>query len=1074
MEQPLHYLPFFNQQSRFMGLVDSGAQLNLVSFEVLPFLQFTSTRTAIENIKGVGGVRQPIQKWIQFLMTLNGQLTLQVSAAVIRDLPCQILLGMPFLQQIKAVHHIPAAYLQTPYGPFTLTTVRGNSLTVATVGEEGPKVDWETADLTHEERKEIEDLLKEYRDLWQGGRIGKALDVAHRIKLVHDRPIASRPRTMTEEQNKIVKQEVDKMITHGIIRRSDSPYSSEIVLVKKRTGDWRFCTDYRAINQATISDKYPLPRISELIQAVKGSRYFAVLDLRAGYWQIPMDPASIKYTAFRCFMGLYEYLLMPFGLMNAPATFQRFMDKLFGDLRFGGVLCYLDDILVHSPTFQKSKALLRQVFERLRMAGVTVNLDKAVFFPRRLRYLGQIIENGSLKPDPQKLEAIKRIPVPETLHDVRSLIGFFGYYQSFLPHYAQTMAPIFNLLKNHKNARGYNAKTAIKWTAECQEAMEKAKDELTTAVLMIPVEGDQFQIETDASDRAIGGVLSIQREGQTVPVEFISKTLNRTQQNWPIREREAYAIIYALQKFDQFVRGRPTTIYTDHESLKWMADCQKGKIARWMSLLAEYPITIYHKKGKELLHVDFLSRNIPAEPELIQDRMCYFTATAQIPTVQEVLEEQQKFPFPVGRGFSVKERHVFYHGLLYVPPALRNSVIRACHTVLPFNHPGIKKTKKTLMKVFNWPGLHRDVVRYVQSCLNCRRARSGEEKLQGLQSIHPTPGILEVVYMDFWFCVYNEKQHTVLTLIDQTSKWPECVIIPDRTATTVATALLRKWIYRFGVPRILMTDQDRSFNNDLMDNLYAKLGSRKFTSTPYHPQGNATIESLHRTLSLGLRVLNQKALPFEEALDMVLYAYRTTMHSTTNQSPGYVLYGLDLRPPHDQDWRFEVCASTAERLKFLTRLRLEIQLKAQQLLAYQAMKRNEGRIPTRFEGGQLVLCRLQPLDALHYKSAYYKAVPRWTFPFRVTKVLPSGVTAVVTCLLSGQQRQVHISDVRGILPPVDEEQRRDWKEVIQAEVLSFYDEKQVPDILGRFFEALDEPQMELARVKRRKRRAPEP
>ncbi|MGH2622791.1 MAG: reverse transcriptase family protein, partial [Sphingobacterium sp.] len=360
-----------------------------------------------------------------------------------------------------ATHDIMNATLQTPNGPIPLTRISNPAISANVALSEIPDVDLSNPMLTDIQRKEILDLIREFDDLWRGGCRGKAVDVEHRIRVLTDRPISSRPRHITEEQKKIIKEEVDKMLKEGVIRPSSSRYASEVVLVKKKTGDWRFCIDFRQLNKITIPDKYPLPRIADLVRAVQNSWFFAAINLRAGYWQIPMEKESIKYTAFRCFLGLYEFVLMPFGLTNAPATFQRVVDFLFNDLRFSGVLCYIDDILVHSTTFEQFVSLLRVVFSRLRAAGLTLNLPKSHFIPRKLKYLGQIIVDGKLIPDPGKVEALKRIKPPTNISDVRSLLGFLGYYHSFIRDYAQLLAPVFDLLRNHKNTKRQNKTTAV-------------------------------------------------------------------------------------------------------------------------------------------------------------------------------------------------------------------------------------------------------------------------------------------------------------------------------------------------------------------------------------------------------------------------------------------------------------------------------------------------------------------------------------------------------------------------------------------------------------------------------------
>lgn len=1070
----LQFLEFANNNSHFAALIDSGSQLNLISHTLLPFLKYKPSLSPIRSLRGVTNKSSLVQKWINFDVTLPNGAAQSVTCAVVNDLPCVALFGMPFLRSVRAVHDIYNRILLTHQGPITLVEVSEPSICSNFVAPAIPDIDLSNPMLTEEQRKEIMALILEYNDLWRDERRGKAIEVEHRIRLLTKCPVVSRPRPITDEQKKIIKAEVEKMLAAGVIRPSNSPYASEVVLVMKKTGDWRFCIDFRPLNKVTIPDKYPLPRISDLIRSIKGSRYFAALDLRSGYWQVPMEKESIKYTAFRCFLGLFEFLLMPFGLVNAPATFQRLVDFLFNDLRFAGILCYIDDILVHAPDFNTFMKLLRTVFSRLRATGLTLNLPKSLFLPRMLKYLGQLIEDGQLIPDPQKIAALHQIKPPTNISEVRSLLGFLGYYQAYIPQYATLLSPVFDLLRDHKNSKRNNKLTPVDWTELHQSAVNEAIKRLEHSVLAIPAESNEFMIETDASGHAIGAVLNVKHGEQWKPVEFYSKTLSKTQRNWPAREREAFAIVAALNKFDCYIRCRPFTVHTDHESLKWMLECQKGKIARWASLMAEYNMTIYHKKGSELVHVDFLSRFLDDEPELLlADRMCYFTSTHPIPALSDLISAQKLEPTPTTTGFSEHNGVIYYHGLVYVPAACRTQVIASCHSIAPFHHPGIKKTKATIMKVFNWPGLHQDVVHYLRSCLFCRRCRSGRERLQGLMQSHPIPAAFDTVYMDIWECTYGGQHYNVLTLIDQLTKWSECTIIPKKDATNIAYAFLQSWVYRFGAPRVLMTDNANAFTGEILSRLSARLGITRLTSTPYHPEGHATIESFHNNLSTGLRHFSQQKLPFQEAINLILFGYRATPHSTTGHSPSYLTYGVDPRLAPDCDWRAEPSLPNKERLKFLSTLRLDVQLQAQRALTRSNIRKNESRQPVVFEEGQLVLCRLIPLDTLHYKSAFYKAVPRWTLPHRVLKVMPNQKAAIVRCLLTHKTRQVHIQDVEFVQPPRGETQREEWFKEVQAEAQSMFDPKTCRDVIERFFEELDHPQSTTPTDRAKRRRVTE-
>lgn len=976
--------------------------------------------------------------------------------------------GQPFLQQSQAVIDIANSVLQTSHGPVQLVQlckpIPTAATTTTTTAELPPSLD--TSVLTPEQRMRVTELLNEFGDLWRGGKRGKVTAFSHRIPLSTNRPISSRPRQWTAEEQQVIAKEVEKMLKDGVIRPSCSNYSLQPVLVMKKTGDWRFCIDFRPLNRITIADKYPLPRISDLIHSIKGSRYFVALDLRAGYWQIPMDEDSIKYTAFRCPSGFFEFVVMPFGLTNAPATFQRMMDMIFGDFRFSGILVYLDDILLHATTFEGVLELLRTTFERLQKFGLTVNIGKSVFFPKTLTYLGQRIEDGKTFPDPARVQAIRSLPKPRTLTDVRSLLGMIGYYQSFIRGYSNLLAPVFNLFAGTKNSKRLNGTAPVCWTPELQACIAKAIDILAGTVLTMPIDGDEFLLQTDTSDVAVSTILSCRHSNQDWrPVLFASKKLSNTERRWPVREREAYAIVFGLKKYQEFLRGRSFTVETDHKSLTWMLDAQAGKIARWAILMGEYPMTIRHVKGQTIAGPDFFSRFIATEGDTLEPRMTY---VATLPPIEDIVSAQRGVDQPVGKGFSATNGVVYYHNALWVPPPCRTAAIEACHSISPFMHHGIKKTERILTKVFAWPGLHHDVRRYIQGCLTCQRTRPGLERFQGYFRTHPVRGVFHTIYMDFWECHYNGAKKILLTLIDQATKWVECTPVRAEDAQHATKALMTSWIYRFGVPHVLVSDRGSAFMSQLMRHLTQQLGIQAIHSTPYHPEGNATIESYHCFLKSHFTHFCCRPCPppFEEALQLIQYAYRTTIHLTTGYSPGFMLYGVDLRPPVDNDWRFAPMEEQS-RLEYLNNLRLDVQYKAYEKCMRANEARQGKRQPLAFELFQLVLVRANPHKGVH-TATQGKLVPKWSLPYRVIHVYPGGKKALICSLLTGRQRDVHIQDSRVIMAPVTTMQRQDWKEHAEVECSMFDDQKR-REVLEKFFDVLDHPQDENQPGKKRRR-----
>ena len=493
---PLEFVEFTNNRHRFVALLDSGAQLNVINTQLLSKLDYLTLHPPkhLETLQGVQGQISPIERWIEISIQLNNGHNVILQMAVIKDLANGIIFGRPFLLQVQAVVDHFNRLMMTKFGPVNLI----EDVVLKPRPQSNMIIANETY-LTSDARQELHNLFMEFADLWEGKRKGLSTTTKHRIKLLTEIPINTRPRRMTPEQQRVIDSEINKMLADGIIRPSTSPYASELTLVQKRSGEWRPCVDYRALNKVTVPDRYPMPRITDLIRRIQESSHFIKLDLRSGYWQVSMEPESIIYTAFRCFKGLFEFLVMPFGLTNACATFQRLIDTLFGDRYFYDMLGYSDDLLIHNRTVEKTIGSCRICLERLRKENLTINLEKCEFFPIRLKFLGQIVTNGTIIPDDERVAALRHIMPPANIHEVRSLLGMIGYYQQYIPHYSEIMVPITNLLQSVPNSKRQNRLTIVDWKEEHRKAVALAIDALSQTVLKIPLDSDQFLLETDAS-----------------------------------------------------------------------------------------------------------------------------------------------------------------------------------------------------------------------------------------------------------------------------------------------------------------------------------------------------------------------------------------------------------------------------------------------------------------------------------------------------------------------------------------------------------------------------------------------
>jgi hypothetical protein len=388
----------------------------------------------------------------------------------------------------------------------------------------------------------------------------KALNVSHSIETGNSKPIHSAKYRSSHKERPIIEEHVKEMLRTKVIEPSRSPWSSPVVLVPKKDGSIRFCVDYRRLNDVTIKDKYALPRIDDALASLSGNKYFTSLDLSQGYLQIPMDAKDKEKTAFITDSGLYQFNVMSFGLTNAPATFQRYMDAVFSGLKWNCLLVYIDDILIFSPTFEAHIKDVETVFNRLAEANLQLKPTKCHFFQKELVYLGHLVTANGLRPDPLKVKAILEMETPEDATDVRSFIGMTGFYRSYIDNFAKTCEPLYNLTR---------IETKFKWKEQEKCAFESLKKSLANApILCHPNFNFPFIIETDASLKGLGAVLVQRYAGKTHVIQYISRTLQPAERKWHIRELEALAILWACEMFRVYVSQTKFIVESDHESLQ--------------------------------------------------------------------------------------------------------------------------------------------------------------------------------------------------------------------------------------------------------------------------------------------------------------------------------------------------------------------------------------------------------------------------------------------------------------------------------------------------------------------------
>ena len=456
------------------------------------------------------------------------------------------------------------------------------------------------------------------------------INIEHDIELEPGPPVRDRPRPIPPQDLEEVRQHIQSLLDANIIKPSTSPFASPIVLVRKKNGSLRMCVDYRKINARTIRDSYALPKIEELFMTLSGAKFFTSVDLSKAYYQVPLTERAKKISAFTTPFGLFEFQRLSFGLVNAPMTFQRLMERCFHDMNLAELIIFLDDVLVHAKTLDELEERTISVLRRLREFGLKLDPDKCIFCVKEVCHLGFLISADGIRPDPSKLEALTSWPIPKTVKDVKSFIGFAGYYRRWVPHFSQLVKPLNDLTAGYvprktQNKGGKRGTLTLSsdishlWREDHQTAFEGVIRLLTSApILGIADRGQPFTLHCDASGTGLGAVLYQRQDGVTKVIAYASRGLNKTEANYPAHKREFLALKWAMtEKFHDYLIGSKVTVVTDNNPLCHVLKNAKldATSHRWLAALSLYDFDIRYKRGATHVDADGLSRRPQPPPE---------------------------------------------------------------------------------------------------------------------------------------------------------------------------------------------------------------------------------------------------------------------------------------------------------------------------------------------------------------------------------------------------------------------------------------------------------------------------
>ncbi len=776
--------------------------------------------------------------------------------------------------------------------------------------------------MTEDQRQRLQMMLAAYTEVFSQGPhdLGRTNRVYHEINTADHRPIKQAPRRLPYHRQVEVRKIIAEMERNGIIRPSESPWASPVVLVTKPDSTLRFCIDMRRLNDVTIKDAYPLPRIDDSLDQLTGSRWYTSLDLASGYWQVELKPEDREKTAFTTMGALYEFNVMPFGLCNAPGTFQRLMDCVLAGLQWNTCLVYIDDIIIYSRTFDEHLIHLQQVFDRLKDSGLKVKPSKCSFCVQEVLFLGHKVSEKGISANPAKIAAVQGWPVPTNLKEVRSFVGLASYYRKFIKSFSTMARPLTRLME--KNA-------VFKWTEDCQEAFTILKVALTTSpILSFPQFELPFILDTDASDFGLGYILSQVVDGKEHVISYGSRTLSRPERNYCVTRRELLAVVEGVKHYKHYLTGRKFTIRTDHGSLTWLVKKKEpeGQVARWIEVLSGFEFEIKHRPGQLHRNADALSR-VPCKQctrvgvhvvevesefgrqqqedlemgpvfdairqgtllESPRPRTKYITQLVQQWESLQVVEDVLRRVFDDGKSQRI------------VPTGMVKQILSGVHDLAAGGgHLGIRKTLSKVKDKYYWPGWRRDVEVWCKTCPECVRRKKQIPSVRA--PLHgQIPGFpFQRVGIDVLgpLPLTNRGNKYIIVVQDYYTKWVEAYAVPDQEATTVARRLVDDFVCRFGAPFSLHSDQGRNFESKIFQEMCQQLGITKTRTTSYHPMSDGLVERFNRTLeSMLSQYVNEAQVDWDIHLPKVLMAFRCGEQESTGFSPNYLVFGREIGLP---------------------------------------------------------------------------------------------------------------------------------------------------------------------------------
>lgn len=880
-------------ETEYIALLDTGSAKNLVDQQIVSTNDL-KVEPAVHYLTGLGGSQLNCSTMTWLDLTIDDK-KYTIEAVIVPKgvMTVDVLLGRPFLEKIdfKSIRgklvienemNQENENLEERDDIFQISCDNQNKLELLHVKD-------------HKIRNEIIELYQNYDP---DRNKTKTTSMKARIILRDETPVYQNPRRLSYHEKKEVDRQMEDWLKEGIIKPSCSEYASPIVLVKKKDESIRICQDYRKLNEKIVKDHFPMPLIEDHLDRMCGAKIFSTIDLKNGFFHVPLEESSCRYTAFVTPTAQYEFLKTPFGMCNSPAVFQRFINDIFKEhIRNGIVLAYLDDVVILAKDEKEGLFRLKLILKTAEEYGLKINWKKCQFLMKNITYLGHHIEDGKIMPSSEKTRAVLKFPQPATVKQIQSFLGLTGYFRKFIRDYARIAKPLSDLIAKDVH---------FKFGAEEHNAFNTLKQLLCEKpILKIYSPDDETQLHTDASQEGYGAIL-LQKcadDNKFHPVYYMSRKTTPAERKYCSYELEVLAIVNALKKFRVYLLGIPFVIVTDCAAFT-MTMKKKDlatRVARWVLLLEEYDYQIEHRPGKRVPHVDALSRNpvmIVTRNQFIESLRLAQLKDDHLKTIFSILEKQPFEDYIVENNLLYKE--VKGYKLLVIPAKMQTEIIRRSHE--DNGHFAIKKTQEIISREFWIPRLVEKIKNYIQNCIPCILTERKMGKQEGL--LHPIDkGDLpfETYHIDHVGPLISTKKgyKHLFVVVDAFTKF--VWIYPTKTLTSgevIEKLKLQKT--NFGNPRRIISDRGTAFSSEQFKSYCKEENIELFHITTGVPRGNGQVERINRII---LPMLTKLSLEREELwykhVDKVQLAINSTFQRSIGNTPFNLLFGVEMRKPEN-------------------------------------------------------------------------------------------------------------------------------------------------------------------------------